>query len=203
MSMRRDELSSSDPDDFKFIVERAEVGHLGLVDKNGYPRIVPLNFGAVETTIYFHGALEGEKYELLQSSPKASFSVDIPYSFIPSYYQSKNYACPATHFFKSIHIRGTGRIVEDVDEKASALQTLMEKYQPEGNYTKIDANESIYRKAIQEVGVYALDPKEITVKIKFGQNETPEKRNKIIEGLKKRDSEIDRATIEEIRKYGS
>lgn len=77
--------------DFDFLCNRVDIGHLGLVD--GYPRINPLNFVAVGWDIYFHGSLEGEKYNLFKDNPKATFSVDHPYSFIPSYWISEKYAC--------------------------------------------------------------------------------------------------------------
>ncbi|MHA2251683.1 MAG: pyridoxamine 5'-phosphate oxidase family protein [Candidatus Kariarchaeaceae archaeon] len=199
--MRRNELASENKKDYEFIMQEAKVGHLGLLDENGFPRIIPLNFAAHGYYVYFHGALEGEKYDLLLKNPRAAFSVDIPYSFIPSYWQTKNYACPASHFFKSVHIRGKAGLVEDIQEKAFALQIIMEKYQPEGNYQKITQDGAIYKKALQEVSVFFVKTEEITVKIKFGQNENPELQQKIIEELEKRNMGRDHETANEMRKY--
>lgn len=201
MDMRRDELQSQDHSDFIYVMENALIGNLGLVDKNDFPRIVPLNFVAINRNIYFHGALDGEKYGLIQTSPKASFSVHIPYSFVPSYYQNEKYACPATHLFKSVHIRGIASMVTQIDEKAKALQKLMEKYQPGGRYTPISEDLSLYKNALKEVGVFMIRSDEITVKIKFGQNESDEVREAIIDLLTKRDTDLDRSTIEEMHKY--
>ena len=201
--MRRDELLSLDENDFIFVMENADIGNLGLVDNNGYPRIVPLNFVAIDKNIYFHGALDGEKYDLIQSSPKATFSVHIPYSFVPSHYQNEKYACPATHLFKSVHIRGTASMVSSSDEKAKALQKLMEKYQPGGRYTPITADNSLYKNALQEVGVFVIKSDEITVKIKFAQNESDMVREAIIKLLQKRDTDLDRLTIAEMHKYAN
>lgn len=199
--MRRNELQSLDENDFNFVMENAVIGCVGLVDNNGFPRIVPLNFVAIDKNIYFHGALDGEKYDLVQSSPKATFSVHIPYSFVPSYYQNEKYACPATHLFKSVHIRGIASQVSDLDEKALALQKLMEKYQPGGRYTPISADLSLYKNALKEVGVFMIKSDEITVKIKFAQNEKTEVREAIIDLLQKRDTDLDRLTIAEMHKY--
>lgn len=197
--MRRNELESkSYNSDFKFLCDEVDIGHLGLVDKNGYPRIIPLNFIAIDWDIYVHGSLDGEKYELLKKNPKATFSVDYPYSYIPSYWKSQKYACPATHFFKSLLIRGVGSLVENIETKAMVLQKLMEKYQPEGRHTPISADLSLYKKALRDVGVYKIKKRELSIKIKFGQNESDETVNKIIEGLKTRGSTIDHLTIVEI-----
>lgn len=197
--MRRDEFGSSENTDFSYIVNNAIVGHLGLISRSGYPRIVPLNFVAIDDIVYFHGAKEGEKYDLLIESPNVAFSIDIPYSFIPSHFQSKKSACPATHFFKSIHIRGKGLEVSDIPEKANALNHLMEKYQPEGKYVQMSASENMYIKPLEEVGVFKIQPDEITMKIKFGQNLSENKFNEVITALENRGEDLDKATIVEMK----
>lgn len=199
--MRRSEFLSEEEAEFREIVERAHVGYLGLVDTKGYPRIVPLNFVAIGQTIYFHGAREGEKFELLSRSPKASFSVDLPFALITSYWQSKRSAEPTSYFFKSLHVRGQGMEVNDLDEKAGALQAMMEKYQPEGGYEPIETTNRMYRKPLERVGVFKIVPEEITMKIKFGQNMDDRMIGKIIEGLRQRGHPMDEETVKNILKY--
>lgn len=182
--------------DFDFLCNRVDIGHLGLVD--GYPRIIPLNFVAVGWDIYFHGSLEGEKYNLFKDNPKATFSVDLPYSFIPSYWISEKYACSSSHYFKSFFIRGVGSFVDNIEEKALVLQKLMEKYQPERRCTTISSDLSLYTNALENVGVYKIAKIEISIKIKFGQNESDKTITKIIEGLRGAGTEIDHLTISEI-----
>ncbi|MCE7735505.1 MAG: flavin-nucleotide-binding protein, partial [Candidatus Heimdallarchaeota archaeon] len=190
----------SSDEDFRYVADHAVVGHLGLIAPSGFPRIVPLNFAAINNVVYFHGAKEGEKFDILKNTPQVSFSIDIPYSFIPSYFESKKSACPATHFFKSVHIRGTGLIVNDMEEKAAAMNELMKKYQPEGKYVKLSPKESMYKKPLLDVGVFKVDPKEITMKMKFGQNLSETKFKAVIESLEERGDKLDLATIEEMKK---
>lgn len=198
--MRRYELSSNDEEtDFKYLTQKVDIGQLGIVDKNGFPRIIPLNFVALDGSIYFHGAKDGEKFELFQLNPKVTFSIYQPYSYIPSYFTSGKYGCPATHFFKSLHIRGTGYLVDSVEEKAVALQALLAKYQGEERHQPIDHNSSLYKKALQNVAVFKINVIEITYKIKFGQNETDNTIQKIIDGLLDRGDDLDIATIEEVK----
>ena len=198
--MRRNELeSTSIKSDFIFLSDKVDVGHLGLIDDNGYPRIIPVNFIAIGFDIYFHGSLSGEKYELMKNNPKASFSVYLPYSFIPSHWLSDKYACPASHFFKSFFIRGKASIISDLNEKARVLQKLMSKYQPQGGYTPIE-NITLYKNALEKVGVYKIKMSELSIKIKFGQNESSNIINKIIGGLKQRGSTIDLLSLNEILK---
>ncbi|OLS26063.1 MAG: hypothetical protein HeimC2_16850 [Candidatus Heimdallarchaeota archaeon LC_2] len=198
--MRRKEFKSSEDNDFDFVVQNAIVGYLGLNTKTGYPRIVPLNFVAIDQVIYFHGAKVGGKYDILMKSPKVSFSIDIPYSFIPSHFESKKSACPATHFFKSIHIRGVGLMVNDIEEKAVALNKLMIKYQPEGQYLELSPQENIYKKPLLNVAVFKIDPEEVTMKMKFGQNLSPTQFNIVLKSLEDRGEDLDFATITEMKK---
>ena len=200
--MRRKEHASHNEDDYFWIMNKAMVGQLGLIDANGFPRVVPLNFVLVEKKVYFHGALEGEKFDILNQikPPKIAFSVDIPFSFIPSHWVGPKMACPATMFYKSVHIRGTGHMVSSLDEKALALQKLMEKHQPEGMYLPFKENMDIYHNPLERVGVFRIDPVEITVKIKFGQNINKTARRGLINKLAERNLAIDQQTIVEIEK---
>ncbi|MCE7735979.1 MAG: flavin-nucleotide-binding protein [Candidatus Heimdallarchaeota archaeon] len=199
--MRRNELESqSYQSDFEFLCNKVDIGYLGLIDRENYPRIIPVNFVALGWDIYFHGSLEGEKYDLLTGNPKATFSVDFPYSFIPSYWSSESYACPASHYFKSLFLRGKGSIVDSIETKVTVLQKLMEKYQPEGNYKKISEDLSIYKNALKNVGVFKIEKVELSIKVKLGQNESDKTIDKIVYGLRDRGSEIDLLTVDEIMK---
>ncbi|MHA1992053.1 MAG: pyridoxamine 5'-phosphate oxidase family protein [Candidatus Hodarchaeales archaeon] len=198
--MRRSEFGVYTNEDLNWIADNAVEGNLGLIDNNGYPRIVPLNFVLINNNVYFHGALEGEKYELLKENPKVAFSINIPYSFIPSYWTSDKMACPATIFFKSVHIRGIGSVVLDPDEKVNALACLMKKHQSEGKYIPIDYESKLYKKEIDNVGVFKVKSEEITVKQKFGQNMNEKARKLLIQKLKERNGKMDQETIEEIQK---
>ena len=77
------------------------------------------------------------------------------------------YACPATHFCKSVEIRGRCDLVDDLAEKAEALQALMEKYQPEGGHDPIRASDPVYAKALAGVAVFRVSGA-WTAKVKFG-----------------------------------
>ena len=99
----------SDADDkqtIQEILDAAEVGYLGVLTPDGFPRVVPFNFVRVGEILYVHGANEGEKYESLKVSDKVTFHANIPLSVIPSYWISVKSAGGATQFFKSVQING-------------------------------------------------------------------------------------------------
>jgi uncharacterized protein len=198
--MRRHELASHDPALFAELARRCEVGYLGLVTSDGTPRVVPLNFAAVDQNLYFHGALAGEKFELMQAAPRVSFMMALPHSIIPSYWLAKGYACPATHYFKSVDARGTCAPCDDIVEKARGMQALMEKYQPEGQFTPITADNPLYAKPLRTVGVFRIAVESWTGKVKFGVNEPEAVRRKMIAGLRERGEPRDLETAAEIEK---
>lgn len=181
------------------ILDHAAYGTLALCRDNR-PYSLPLNFVHMNDAIYFHGSQKGRKMEMLQQNPYASFSVVEPYALIASYFSSdEGLACPATHFFKSIIMDGTIAFVTDYDEKAAALEALMQKLQPEGGYAPL--NDAAYGKMIDATALYKLLPETTRAKFKFGQHLNAERFEKIISHLQQRGSDIDLSTIELMRAF--
>ncbi len=198
--MRRHHFKIEDSEILEWIMTHCDVGYLGIMDPLCYPRSVPLNFIFTENRVIFHGALDGEKFEILGSEPKVTFTTSIPYSIIPSYWTAKDYACPASTFYKSVTIRGTGKILEDVEDKARFLNLFMGKYQPEGKYRAIDVSDSMYRKGLEETAVFTIETSHVDVKCKFGQHLSIEKRKHLIIRLEERNKGMDQDTADEIKK---
>lgn len=194
--MRRQEFAVVDSKWVAEIAQRCEVGYLGLEDRLGYPRVVPLNFVLLDEQIYFHGALSGEKFEVFSAGGKASFSMVGLSTLIPSYWLAAENACPATAFFESAAIRGKGVVVDQLDEKARALQSLMEKYQPEGRYRPIQAQDPMYRQALENVGVFKIIPHHVDLKVKYGQNMGKKVRHRLAAHLQRRNRGDDHAVAE-------
>ena len=78
--MRRSDREIKDRAELLDVISRCDVCRLALNDEEGYPYILPLNFGEKDVdgqlTLYFHGAMEGKKYELMEKDPRASFEMD-------------------------------------------------------------------------------------------------------------------------------
>ncbi len=197
--MRRNELANTDPAVFTEVAADAEVGELGLVTADGHPRVVPVNFAAIGETVYFHGALAGEKFERIRDDGRCSFSMVKPYSLLPSYWTAPRHACPATHLFKSVEIRGRCEVVDDSAEKAAALQAIMEKYQPEGGFESITSDKRMYIKSLAGVGVFRVVGS-WTAKVKLGATEPVKVRRAWIERLRERGEPRDLATADELEK---
>lgn len=185
---------------FDLITRTTNIGHLGLLTRDGYPHVVLVNFVAVGDRIYFHGSTKGEKYEAFKANQKVSFSIDIPLAQIPSYWRNGGHACTGNRFFKSALIRGRSSLVDDLEEKATALQALMEKHQSEGGFKAVTHDDPVYRQCLEGVAIYRIEPDEIDIGVEIGQNYPDDVKTSLIEKLKGRGLPVDIETIAEIEK---
>ncbi len=123
--MRRADREVTDFDGIVAIMERCDVCRLAL-NGDGYPYILPLNFGMTvedgRVTLYFHGAMEGTKYALMERDSRASFEMDCAHELI---LDDEHGNC--TMAYQSVMGRGHIEPVPD-GEKENALRLLMAHY---------------------------------------------------------------------------
>mgnify|MGYP000291148048 CR=1 FL=1 len=192
-------VTVTDKNIIKEILDTAEFGTLALCVDNK-PYSLPINFVPLNDEIFFHGAHKGKKMDIMKENSFASFSVVESLSLLPSYFSTnKGDACPATHLFKSVVIDGTMKIVEDYDEKAQALQALMEKLQKEGQH--IPMSDKMYEKAINATALFKLIPSQTTCKSKVGQGFNQERYERVCEHLTQRGTKKDMDTLKLINEY--
>ena len=196
--MRREDFLFTDEAFFNQVSQRCMVGYLGLITADGYPRSVALNFVAAGKALYFHGALSGEKFDIISTGTPVGFTMAWELSYIPSNWIGPEYACPATQLFKSVEIKGQCSVVSDLAEKVLGLQKLMEKHQPEGNYRPFATDEKIYKKALEQTGVFRVDVEIWQGKARLYQEMPQDFQAKIIAKLKERGLPVDHDTIIEM-----
>ena len=193
--MRRAEFEVHDPLIIEEVLNSCEYGTLSLVDGDE-PYGVPINFAWHENRLGFHGSLEGRKMDVIAHNAKASFSVVKPLSLLPSYFSNTRSACPASQLYISVQCVGEMKVISDLHVKCSILNALMQKLQPEGGYDVIEANNPIYTKVVERLGICVLEPTSMSLKVKVGQNLSEERRALLIEKLSQRDSAIDRLSLQ-------
>jgi len=147
-------------------LNKQETGRICSIDKDGYPQIIPMNFVYARNAIYMHSHIKGEKLENIKRNSKVGFEVDQSLEFLPSYFTHPTDASQADTLYISVVIKGTGSIVTDREEKTFALNALMEKYQPEGQYEPIKPEMEV----VDEVAIIKVVPLSMRGKYKVGQH---------------------------------
>ena len=152
--MRRADREVTDRNDILKIVDQCDCLHLALMDGD-YPYVIPMNFGyeddGEKLVIYFHGATEGEKLELIAKNSHAAFSMSCAHELVPA-----KTPCATTFKFESVCGRGLIHMVEG-DEKMHALSVIMTQYDKEKTYT-------FEEKHARAVSVFRLDVESFTGK---------------------------------------
>lgn len=142
------------------------VGRIASLDAEGYPQVIPMNFVYHQGVIYMHSHPFGEKLDNIRRNPNVGFEVDQHICFLPSYYFHPTDASQADTLYISVVIKGKAEIVHRNEEKALALNALMEKYQKEGRHEALDAN----MPSVHEVTVIKVTPRDMRGKYKIGQH---------------------------------
>lgn len=128
--MRRSDREITEFENIVSVMRRCEVAHIALNDEDGYPYILPLNFGmSVEdgkVVLYFHGATEGRKYELINRDCRASFEMETSLTLV-----AKEETMHCTMEYESVVGKGKMEMLAD-DEKVKALKLILAQYHPEG-----------------------------------------------------------------------
>ena len=126
--MRRSDREVKEFKDIVAIMEKCDVCRIAL-NNDGYPYILPLNFGMCvrddKMELYFHGAMEGTKYDLIEKDNRASFEMDCEHKLVT---EMERGSC--TMEYESVIGQGHIEILSD-EEKYNALRILMKHYHQE------------------------------------------------------------------------
>jgi len=150
----------------KEFLEDEHVGRVSSIDTNGFPQIIPMNFVFRNGAVYMHSHVKGEKLDNISRNNKVGFEADRELEFLPSYFEDPRNASLADTLYISIVIKGIASFVSDRGEKTLALNGLMEKYQPEGNYDPLEST----MRVLDAVSVIKIVPTSLHGKYKIGQH---------------------------------
>jgi len=98
---------------------------IGMIDENGNPYVLPMNFGYENNTIYLHSAKEGRCIRALEKNPNVCivFSTDMKVV-----YNNVEVACSYGAQCASVMCEGKVVFEDDFDEKVRALNIIMKQY---------------------------------------------------------------------------
>ena len=169
-----------------------QTGRISSIDENGYPQIIPMNFVFINDAVYMHSHIRGEKLDNIRRNKKVGFEVDKSLEFLPSYFSDPTDASLADTLYISVVIKGNGSIVSDKEEKTTALNGLIKKYQPEGGYEPIKPEMEV----LKEVEVIKIVPESLKGKYKIGQNMDMKSRIDLARQILERNSPTAKETLD-------
>ncbi len=123
IKMRRKEKEVTERNELMQIIDQCKVCRIAMQDNEGI-YIVPMNFGYTyernQLVLYFHSAKEGRKINALKKNGNVCFEMDCEHKLI-----TDNLACKYGYSFKSIIGNGKVVFIDDIEEKKTALSSLM------------------------------------------------------------------------------
>lgn len=155
MTMRRKEREVTDGAKINEIIGRCDCCRLGFVDGDE-AYIVPLNFVMAEENgkrvFYMHGAKEGRKAGLVREKGRCSFEMDTTHQLL-----SADSACDFSYLYQSVMGKGSIAFVEDLEQKAAALNLIMGQYSGRSDW-------SFPAEMLKRTGLMRLEVEELSCK---------------------------------------
>ncbi|WP_312561854.1 pyridoxamine 5'-phosphate oxidase family protein [Anaerospora sp.] len=108
--------------DTAVLLDNVQYGVLSTVGKDSNPNGVPISFVYMNNAIYLHCATEGEKLDNIITNNRVCFTVVDAVEVLPAAFSTK---------YKSAVVFGEAAVVENPEEKRSALTGFIKKYSPE------------------------------------------------------------------------
>ena len=130
--MIRSEKEIQDPGEIDAILQSAAVCRIAMCEGDR-PYIVPVNFAARNSRLYFHCAKSGKKIDILKANASVCFEVDIPGELVRG-----QTACAWGMKYRSVIGFGQAYFIEEAGEKKKALDLLMKKYSGKESFVYAD-----------------------------------------------------------------
>jgi nitroimidazol reductase NimA-like FMN-containing flavoprotein (pyridoxamine 5'-phosphate oxidase superfamily) len=107
------------------IISKNTICYVGMIDTNGMPYVIPMNFGYADDIIYLHSAQEGGSIDALEKNPSVCITFCTESALT---YQNEEVACSYRMKGSSVICRGKVVFEEDFNEKIKALDIIMKHY---------------------------------------------------------------------------
>lgn len=138
------------------VILHSDIGFVGIIDLEGNPYVLPMNFGYENGILYLHSGPEGSKLEMLERNNNVCITFSLGHKLV---YQHAKVACSYSMRSESAMCRGKVRFIEDMDEKRRALDIIMRHY---------TTNDFAYSDpAVRNVKVWQVEVEQMTGKV-FG-----------------------------------
>jgi len=149
--MRRKDKKITDQKIIEEILTKSHICRIALFDED-HPYIVPLNYGYDGKFLFFHGAAEGKKINLIKENNKVGFEIEQGHEIITA-----DLSCDWTTKYRSIVGAGSVEIITDFKRKKIALDCIMKQHGREENQYQ---DKTIDRIVVLKVKIAELSAKQ-------------------------------------------
>ena len=163
-----------------------ELGRLVTVGADGVPHIGLYPFAYDGRAFEVHLVRSDEQIADLRSHARCVLEVDEVLGVIPSYWVHPENGIMATAYHRTVIFDCEASVSDDPAALAAQQMRLMARYQPEGGFRAVTAEDPMYRGAIAHIAAVRLEIRDRRAKFKLGQNRPPDVRARIIEAFRKR-----------------
>jgi uncharacterized protein len=167
-------------------VRAQELGRLVTVGADGTPHIGLYPFTYDGAAFEIHLVRSDEQIADLKARARCLFEVDEVLATIPSYWVDPENAIMATAYHRTVMFECEATVSDDPAELAAQQMRLLARYQPEGGFRAVTADDPMYRGAIHHIAAVRLAVRGRRAKFKLAQNRPPDVRARIADQLRKR-----------------
>lgn len=135
------------------LLKYSSIGHLGTINNDGTPYVLPVHFVSYKNKVYIHGLSTGTKLNNIKNTPAICFEVEKMSGLILD-----DKACDVNTKYQSVVISGNACLIEDPSKKTEILQQIVSKYTPQLS------GQTFPDSMIKGTGIIEIDPSKITGK---------------------------------------
>lgn len=107
------------------VIHKAKSCCIAMIDNDGKPYVVTMNFGFKNGVFYFHGDKKGKKMDCLKANPHVSITLSVDHRL---FYQNQQVACSYGLSYRSVCVQGIAEMIDNQEQKIEALEIIMAQY---------------------------------------------------------------------------
>lgn len=118
-------LVIEDKKEIEEIISQCKICYVGMIDEEGTPYVIPMNFGYREHVVYLHSAPIGHVINCLNANNQICITFCVEPQLV---FQHPEVACSYRMKAKSVIVKGKVEFIDEFEEKRKALDIIMSHY---------------------------------------------------------------------------
>ncbi len=135
------------------IIRNCSICYVGMIDNDGNPYVLPMNFGYEDNVVYLHSAPDGHLVSVINNNPNVCITFCTEAKLV---WQNEEVACSYRMQTDSVICHGKVVFEEDYDEKVRILDIIMRQYS--------DREFSYSNPAVRNVKIWKVAVEKVTAK---------------------------------------